>query len=191
MTNPLAQLAGLINDSQAPIQSNLPQDQQVPPQMPVENIVPASQISNPTQPNTVQNNNPVDQQIPSAIPEQPVVESVVDIQTQNGSSASDLLSKIAAEDFTEVKKVVKFVKEGFKLDNAAMQTLLFSLKNKYNMSYRDLLAVYLTLDIAVEKGALTNEVLDYLRDHPEEINKLGNSDNNNDAGQPTDTNNTN
>jgi hypothetical protein len=186
MTNPLAQLAGLIDDSQAPIQSNLPPEQVDPIQVTSDSTVQSVPVNVPVQ-------NPNDTNIQQEIPNQPPqvevpIENIA--QGQVGSTASDLLSKIAAEDFTEVKKVVKFVKEGFKLDNAAMQTLLFSLKNKYNMSYRDLLAVYLTLDIAVEKGALTNEVLDYLRDHPEEINKLGNTDNNNDAGQPADTNTT-
>ena len=84
-------------------------------------------------------------------------------------SATTLLSQLASEDFSQVKKALSFVEQGYKLNNAAMQELLFDLKTKYDMSYRDLLAIYLTLDIAVEKGALTNEVLDYLREHPDEL----------------------
>lgn len=84
-------------------------------------------------------------------------------------NATSLLSQLASEDFSQVKKALSFVEQGYKLNNAAMQELLFDLKTKYDMSYRDLLAIYLTLDIAVEKGALTNEVLDYLREHPDEL----------------------
>ncbi|MBD3362397.1 hypothetical protein GF362_01620 [Candidatus Dojkabacteria bacterium] len=86
-----------------------------------------------------------------------------------GKPAGDMLSKMATEDFSQIQRALKFVTQGYKLDNDAMQELLFTLKTKYDMSYRDLLAIYLTLDIAVEKGALTNDLIDYLKEHPEEI----------------------
>ncbi len=92
-------------------------------------------------------------------------------------TASDLLQKIAKEDFGNVEGIVKFIKDGRKLDNASMQVLLFNLRKKYNMEYRDLLAVYLSLDLAVEKGALTNDVVDYLKKNPDAIKNFeGNTD---------------
>jgi len=93
---------------------------------------------------------------------------------QQGKTAADILSSIASQDVEEIVSAVKFVKEGYKLDNSSMQVLLFNLKTKYNMSYRDLLAVYLSLDAAVEKGALTNEVLDYLKTNPDGLSQLNN-----------------
>ena len=67
---------------------------------------------------------------------------------------------------------VRFVKTGPKLDNAAMQELLYRLKTKHGMTYRELLSVYLTMDMAVEKGNLTNDIIDYLKRNPDMVSKF-------------------
>ncbi|MBD3362395.1 hypothetical protein GF362_01610 [Candidatus Dojkabacteria bacterium] len=117
------------------------------------------------QPNTQQNQNPA----------QPVNQASQNIQPagQGGNfDAGSMLSKFAESDFTGMKQVVKFVKDGHKLDNAAMQELLYRLKTKHKMTYRELLSVYLTMDMAVEKGALTNDIIEYLKKNPQMIQKF-------------------
>ncbi len=86
----------------------------------------------------------------------------------DNTSPTDILHKIAKEEF-DASKMVHFIKDGPKLDNSAIQQLLYILRTKHNMNYRDLLSVYLTLDIALEKGILTKELLDYIKDNPEKI----------------------
>lgn len=94
------------------------------------------------------------------------------VQQDGAFDANAMLSKFAGSDFTGMKQIVKFVKDGHKLDNAAMQELLYRLKTKHGMTYRELLSVYLTMDMAVEKGALTNDIIDYLKKNPEMIQKF-------------------
>lgn len=50
--------------------------------------------------------------------------------TKGGVKADNPLSKFAKSDFTGMKQVVKFVKDGAKLDNAAMQELLYFNMNR-------------------------------------------------------------
>lgn len=102
---------------------------------------------------------------------QPSTQTTQTTQTDN-SSEDDVLAKFAKEDFSKIARTIKFVKDGPKLDNAAMQELLYRLKTKQGMSYRELLSVYITMDMAVEKGVLTNDVLDYLKQNPEALEKF-------------------
>ncbi|MCA9385853.1 hypothetical protein KC717_04350 [Candidatus Dojkabacteria bacterium] len=76
--------------------------------------------------------------------------------------AKDILSKFAEGDTADVGRVVKFVKEGHKLDNQAMQQLLYKLYKEEGLTYKTLLAIYLQLDKAVEEGTFTNDMFESL-----------------------------
>lgn len=148
-----------------------PQDVPVMPPM-VDNAVPSG-----IAPQAVQAPDPVQ---PPAMPDLSAMASsgglsdMADIATDDAPAgdAGSLLAKFADSNFGGMKQVVKFVKDGHKLDNAAMQELLYRLKTKHTMTYRELLSIYLTMDMAVEKGVLTNDIIDYLKKNPDMIQKF-------------------
>ena len=56
---------------------------------------------------------------------------------------------------------------GTKIKNSVMQNLLYRLRQKGNLSYRELLDVFISLDLAVETGVLTNEAISKLENDDE------------------------
>jgi hypothetical protein len=94
------------------------------------------------------------------------------VDNVTGTSAADILNLIANKNPQIITEELKLVSTGNKIENAAMQVLLFNLKEKLGLSYRDLLAICLSLDAAAEKGVLNNDIINYLKENPAEINKI-------------------
>lgn len=81
------------------------------------------------------------------------------------TKATDILAGLAKGEFGGVERVIKFVKEGHKLDNFAMVNLLTILKDDYDFDNGQLLQLYLILDKAVEDGVLGNDLIEYMREN--------------------------
>ncbi len=72
------------------------------------------------------------------------------------------LQQIASGEFGGIEKIIKFVKDGHKLDSFALKAL-FNRLSEEGYSAEELLEIYFVLDDLAEKGTLTNEAIEALK----------------------------
>lgn len=81
--------------------------------------------------------------------------------TQQNTKAQDILKNISKGDL-DINKLIKFVKDGHKLDNFAMRQLIEKLRNENGFDDSKLLTLYLELDKMVEDGLVNNDFINKL-----------------------------